>query len=156
MIFPGRQTSPHQNLPPHPAPPSVSGAGAAAKDLGWGHRECPAGLGELLPALPKALHSHIRQWFSFSCSSPEAWLGHATHRLLGQVTFKWKHTFLGSNDERALVLSLQPALTIDEVSHVLGLCQRGGFDGQGLQGRDQPGMRPRALAGVNPAGLQDS
>ena len=95
--------------------------------------------------LPKALHSHIRQWFSFSCSSPEAWLGYATHCLLGLVTFKWKHTFFGLNDERALVLSLEPAVTIYEVSHVLGLCQRGGFDGQRLQGRDQPRMRPQSL-----------
>ena len=68
-----------------------------------------------------------------------------THCLLGQVTFEWKHTFFGSNDERALVLPLQPAVTIYEVSHVLGLCQRGGFDGQGLQGRDQPRMRPQSL-----------
>lgn len=74
-----------------------------------------------------------------------AWLSHATRCPLGQFACKWKRTFLGMNDERGFMLPLQPAVTVYEVSHVLGLCQRGGFDGQGLQRRDQPSMRPQSL-----------
>lgn len=84
-------------------------------------------------------------WPLLLCLPLGAWLGCAAICSLGQFTFKWKRTFLGTNDERAFVLPLQPAVTVYEVSHVLGLCQRGGFDGQGLQGRDQPKVRLQSL-----------
>lgn len=74
-----------------------------------------------------------------------AWLSCAVICPLGQFASKWKRTFPGMNDERGFVLPLQPAVTVYEVSHVLGFCQRGGFDGQGLQRRDQLSMRPLSL-----------
>lgn len=122
--------------------------------LRWDHRGHPEGPGEHFHTPSQPLLSHVGQWLSFPYfpqwgragrEGEAAWLSCATRCPLGQFACKWKRTFLGMNDERGIVLPLQPAVTIYEVSHVLGLCQRGGFDGQGLQRRDQPSMRPQSL-----------
>lgn len=131
----GLQTS----LLPRPAlgRPRLLGPGPVAWDPGWDHRERPAELGEHLHTLRKPLHSHRGQWRASSALSRGP-------GSLGQFACTWKRTFLGINDERAVVFSLQPAVTVYEVSHVLGFCQRGGFDGQRLQRRDQPRIRPQS------------
>lgn len=102
------------------------------------------GLGEHLPTLPN-LFIHTLVNGLASPTLPQGLAQLCCHLPSGHFTFEWKRTFLGMNDERAFVLPLQPAVTVYEVSHVLSLCQRGGFDGQGLQRRDRPRMRPQSL-----------
>lgn len=140
-------------------PPLSSGPGSEAWAPEWDNRQQPAGLGEHCHTLSQPLQSHIGQWLSFPCwgrgdrggqsgeglGGEAAWLSCVVICPLGQFASKWKRTFLGMNDERGFVLPLQPAVTVYEVSHVLGFCQRGGFDGQGLQRREQLSMRPQSL-----------